>query len=270
MKYLAAILFLLACFASAQARAGNGVLKGVVTDELGAVIARASIVATDVFGETWQALSNDDGEYKLELPEGKYTIVFSSHGFVLIKVLNYRPDGERIINLKMKVNPDAGGSFVCGPEKDDSGQLICRMVCRQGKGTTEPEILDLESPEPGSITTDPITSSVSSGVTTKPIQSLPALRGTDPRTWLRGILRDNYGAVYPNTDILFTGRNGKFKTRTDENGKYQILLLPERYDITVDGTGKGFKTFKIRSYLIPAHSEMTLDMALESPPTDIL
>jgi hypothetical protein len=83
-------------------------------------------------------------------------------------------------------------------------------------------------------------------------------------------LRDNNGAVYPNTDILFTGKGGKLKARTDENGKYRILLAPECYDITVDGTGKGFKTFRIRGYLIPAYSEMTLDMALEAPPTPIL
>ncbi len=277
MKYLAVILFLLACFAPAQAQPGNGALKGVITDELGAVIARVSIGATDVSGKMWQALSNDDGEYKLELPEGKYTIAFSSPGFVLIKILNYRPDGERIIDLKMKVNPS--GSFVCDPEKDDRGKYICRMVCRQNE--TTPEMIDLEGPELRSVKTDPvagsaltnlepIAASVSSGVTTKPVRSLLALRRTDPLTWLRGVLRDDNGAVYPNTDILFTGKSGKHKIKTDESGKYQILLLPERYDIIVDGTGKGFKTFRIRSYLIPAHSEMTLDIALESPPTDIL
>ncbi len=67
------LLFLITCFfASAQ----NSGIKGMVTDENGEPIAYAFILTKD---STYKTVTGRNGKYALKIPEGKYTIVFSSY-----------------------------------------------------------------------------------------------------------------------------------------------------------------------------------------------
>lgn len=64
------LIFGLSVFANAQ----KAILSGTVQDFLGAVIPNGKIKAVDDKGKTFSTNTNDDGVYKLELPEGEYKI----------------------------------------------------------------------------------------------------------------------------------------------------------------------------------------------------
>ncbi|MEQ1645184.1 MAG: carboxypeptidase-like regulatory domain-containing protein [Pyrinomonadaceae bacterium] len=71
------LIFLLACTLLIQnlsAQDRNGVLSGVVTDPLGAVIASTRIILTDTAGKSFDVLTDSDGKYSLSVPAGIYAV----------------------------------------------------------------------------------------------------------------------------------------------------------------------------------------------------
>lgn len=74
---------------SFSARAQNGQITGNVLDSFGALIPNAKIKFRDETGKIVQTLSNDDGRYQIELPEGLYEITFEKRPFTTFRVTDY-------------------------------------------------------------------------------------------------------------------------------------------------------------------------------------
>ena len=89
---------------SASLMAQTATLRGVVTDETGAVIPAAKVTATGPNGAR-VATTGNDGSYALAgLPPGDYTVEASASGLVLPEPMRVTLSaGTRALNLQMKV-----------------------------------------------------------------------------------------------------------------------------------------------------------------------
>src|SRR5438045_1663733 len=83
----------LAVFAAAQKvseRSEKTTLGGTVFDNAGALIPQTKVTFTNQAGKVYTALTNEDGVFKIELNQGKYTIEFYKFGFKRFKIENYQ------------------------------------------------------------------------------------------------------------------------------------------------------------------------------------
>lgn len=80
------LIFGLSVFAKAQ----KVVLSGTLADETGAVISNTKVIATNSERKTYQAVTNADGIFHLEIPSGVYSIDFEATGFKVYKIEKYK------------------------------------------------------------------------------------------------------------------------------------------------------------------------------------
>src|SRR5262245_4086501 len=86
----------------------DGRLEGKVTDQKGAVVSGAKIVATDpVTGQSFTGTSDNQGHYKVNLPPGTYTVVVSAPGFSDSRRENVKvaDGGTEALDVKLDVAP---------------------------------------------------------------------------------------------------------------------------------------------------------------------
>src|SRR5277367_4111647 len=81
---IVAILFCLAFAAPAFAQTPPGALHGVVSDPSGAIVPRASVVATAPGGQPLSTATDRQGAFAFEgLAAGKYTVVVTAKNFAV-------------------------------------------------------------------------------------------------------------------------------------------------------------------------------------------
>src|SRR5260221_13665574 len=100
MKLVHLLFFVL----SASLMAQTATLRGVVTDETGAVIPAAKVTASGPNGAR-SVNTGNDGSYALAgLPPGEYTVEAAASGLVLPETMRVTLSaGVRALNLQMKV-----------------------------------------------------------------------------------------------------------------------------------------------------------------------
>jgi len=103
MKIVTYLFFLL--LSAAPALAQTGMLKGVVTDESGGVVAGAKVALTSSFGQLRETVSNKEGFYSLsDVPFGDYVLEASASQLSLPEPATVRlSSGVQILNLQLKV-----------------------------------------------------------------------------------------------------------------------------------------------------------------------
>lgn len=74
--------------AAAMGVCGHGDIQGVIKDEADHLLAGASIRATDQYQTVFSDVSDTDGSYKLDLPEGSFTLVAWLNGYAPVMVKN--------------------------------------------------------------------------------------------------------------------------------------------------------------------------------------
>ena len=83
LKQLSALLPLLAFSAALFGQPGTGVVRGVVTDESGALVPGAKVTVSNARGPVKSVTAADNGNYSITgLPQGKYVVQASSPGLV--------------------------------------------------------------------------------------------------------------------------------------------------------------------------------------------
>src|SRR5687767_11288634 len=97
------IILLAAVFISAQQN--RGTLRGVITDEMGAVIVGANVTLTDASGTEKKTTTNGEGIYNFAgLAPGKYSLVAAAPGFALSEVKEVSiTTGRQSVDLTLKV-----------------------------------------------------------------------------------------------------------------------------------------------------------------------
>jgi len=113
---------------------------GTVFDPNGAPLENVVIEATGTNSKMLRTSTDSNGTYKLQLPAGAYSFVFSQpKGFLTTKVVNYSIPEKTLMHLDILLEVDLESptsiisEFVC----DKSGK--CEFVSRKGKGTNKPK-----------------------------------------------------------------------------------------------------------------------------------
>src|SRR6266480_4650477 len=103
MKIVTYLFFLL--LSAAPALTQTGMLKGVVTDESGGVVAGAKVALTSSSGQLRETVSNKEGFYSLsDVPFGDYVLEASASQLSLPEPATVRlSSGVQILNLQLKV-----------------------------------------------------------------------------------------------------------------------------------------------------------------------
>ncbi len=75
---------------SLQTGQSSATLTGTIYDINGAVIVRARVIAYSLDGKAYEAQTNDEGVYKIQVPLAVYTVVATAPGFCLKRVGHFR------------------------------------------------------------------------------------------------------------------------------------------------------------------------------------
>ena len=95
------LFFMIGCLSSA-AQNKTGKIKGVLTDENGARIVNATITVKG--GKFSRKFSPSyDGEFQIDVPEGKYKITVEAHAFVPFKRSKIRVAAGQTENLEIRM-----------------------------------------------------------------------------------------------------------------------------------------------------------------------
>lgn len=99
------LLLLTTALIDGPTMAQTGVLRGVVTDESGGVVARATVTLTDASGRVKQTVSNKDGSYEFaNVTFGTYTVGVLAPQLELPQAITINfSTGAQVLNLKLKV-----------------------------------------------------------------------------------------------------------------------------------------------------------------------
>lgn len=103
-----AVLFTIAMMAGlGKAETGKGELAGVVTDPSGRSIAGAIVTLADpATGRARTAQSDSDGQYRLELPVGRYQMKVSYSGFApWLRDVTVEEDKSRRLDVTLRISP---------------------------------------------------------------------------------------------------------------------------------------------------------------------
>src|SRR5262245_13154838 len=107
-----------------RAYGADGRLDGKVTDQKGAVVSGAKIVATDaVTGQTFTGTTDNQGRYTVNLAPGTYTVVVSAPGFS-----DSRHEGVKV----------ADGAVAAFDVKLEVAQVEATVTVATVKGNTDP------------------------------------------------------------------------------------------------------------------------------------
>src|SRR6478672_10042745 len=87
MKVFAVLMFLFASLSVASAQ--KTTFSGTVYDSHGAVVPTAQIDATFESGQHSATVSNNDGDFRIELAPGIYKLEVSMPGFISVEVAEY-------------------------------------------------------------------------------------------------------------------------------------------------------------------------------------
>ena len=104
--FIVFILTLLSAVLSASAAAQNGSLKGQVTDPSGAVLVSATVTAKSATGQTFTAVSTQQGNYDIKgLPPGKYTVTAVAKGFNVYQLtdVDIPPTEPQMLDIAMGI-----------------------------------------------------------------------------------------------------------------------------------------------------------------------
>ena len=106
-KCLLALLLLLAFSVAMFGQPGSGVVRGVVTDESGALVPGARITVSNASGPVKSVTGAGDGNYSVTgLPAGKYTVQASSPGLVQFQPATVDVSGgtqPATLNIQLRV-----------------------------------------------------------------------------------------------------------------------------------------------------------------------
>jgi iron complex outermembrane receptor protein len=111
MKVLRILVLLisLSIFANAQSSNETSVLKGLVYDDMSAVITNAEVTFRGADGKVKVVKTNSDGEFEVNLSAGNYSIEVESPGFQTFKLEKYRiaPSykGKMNLDIVLEVGP---------------------------------------------------------------------------------------------------------------------------------------------------------------------
>jgi hypothetical protein len=75
---------------SLQPGKSNTILTGTVYDINGSVIALSRVIAYGLDGKEYDATTNDEGVYKIQVPLAVYTVVATAAGFCLKRISHFR------------------------------------------------------------------------------------------------------------------------------------------------------------------------------------
>src|SRR5580704_8946325 len=123
MKTLSAFAFVLLlvssvslALATPQSNSSNARITGVLTDPSGKPLSGVHVTAkpeADSNGIVQTATSNDEGEYSLALPAGRYRIIFSRQPFAMREIITPLTAGEsKNADLRMDLEPLAASVIV--------------------------------------------------------------------------------------------------------------------------------------------------------------
>jgi vitamin B12 transporter len=123
MKTLSAFAFVLLlvssvslALATPQSNSSNARITGVLTDPSGKPLSGVHVTAqleAESKEKVWTAISNDEGEYSLALPEGRYRITFSRQPFAMREIATPLTAGEsKNADLRMDLEPLAASVIV--------------------------------------------------------------------------------------------------------------------------------------------------------------
>src|ERR1051326_7181374 len=90
VRAMAMLLVLLVVGGVCAAQTSNGTIAGIVTDPQGAVVQKATIIATNIdTGESHKTTSNSSGAYRIEsVVSGRYNIAVTASGFKDLRLTN--------------------------------------------------------------------------------------------------------------------------------------------------------------------------------------
>ena len=101
MKILQVLILIFVIAVSVNAQ--KAVLSGTVTDDMGALIPQGKIDLIDETGKKFSALTNDEGEYKIQIDEGTYKIEVEFSPFQKFVIFEYRitPSGKMRLDVAL-------------------------------------------------------------------------------------------------------------------------------------------------------------------------
>jgi hypothetical protein len=107
-----AVLTLVAPAALAQTITGS--IRGTVSDPSGAVIAGASVTATNVStGVNTSTVTNKDGDYNIQfLPIGSYTVTVAATGFTKVTIAAFALEIDQIAKIDAKLQVGSANTIV--------------------------------------------------------------------------------------------------------------------------------------------------------------
>src|SRR5579862_753379 len=106
-RHLSGLWLLLTFSAAIFGQPGSGVVRGVVTDESGALVPAAKVTVSNAAGPVRSVTAADDGNYSITgIPPGKYAVQASSPGLVQAQPVSVDVSGgvqPVTLNLQLRV-----------------------------------------------------------------------------------------------------------------------------------------------------------------------
>jgi hypothetical protein len=105
LRNLTALLLLLALSVAIFGQPGNGIVRGIITDESGALVPGARVTVSNASGPVKSATSADNGSYSVTgLPPGKYVVQASSPGLVQPQTATVDVGGMQPATLNLQLH----------------------------------------------------------------------------------------------------------------------------------------------------------------------
>ena len=135
-KTILVLLLLLSFSLSVLAQTGTGMLRGVITDESGALVPGAKVTVSNAAGPVKSVTAASDGSYSMAgLPSGKYTVQATSPGLVQFQPAMVDISGSPVsLNIQLRVAlekqeitvQENSGPMVSTDPAQNGGALVLR------------------------------------------------------------------------------------------------------------------------------------------------